>query len=133
MKELPEEGPELDANQEEIQSVDLVLKPMPPKAPNPAQDSLKKVKALQRIKRYKSLFELPEKQLSKEYINQLVKNMSGTKQEDLPIPASLDKKFVFVYQNLRLEGQAYAMTIDSFWRLCHNFHVIDVLMHQFNT
>lgn len=132
MKELPEAGPELDANQEEIQSVDFVLKPTPPKAPNPAQDSLKKVKALPRIKRYKSLFELPEKQLSKEYINHLAKNMSGSKQ-DPPIPASLDKKFVFVYQNLRLEGQTYAMTINSFWRLCHNFHVTDVFVHQINT
>lgn len=123
MKELPEAGPELDANQEEIQSVDFVPKPTPPKAPNPA---------LPRIKRYKSLFELPEKQLSKEYINQLAENMSGSKQ-DPPIPASLDKKFVFVYQSLRVEGQAFAMTINSFWRLCHNFHVIDVLVHRINT
>lgn len=65
-------------------------------------------------------------EVSKSYLKFIVKYVrSGEKRDTLFGDAlgNADDNLYYIYKNLRLEGQAYAMTVENFWRLCFDAHV----------
>lgn len=65
-------------------------------------------------------------EVSKSYLKFIVKYVRGEEKRDTLFGDALggvDDNLYYIHKNLRLEGQAYAMTVDNFWRLCYDAHV----------
>lgn len=65
-------------------------------------------------------------EVSKSYLKFIVKYVRGGEKRDTLFGDALgtaDDNLYYIYKNLRFEGQAYAMNVENFWRLCYDAHV----------
>jgi len=65
-------------------------------------------------------------EISNSYLKYIVKYVRGGGKKDTLFGdalGSIDDHLYYIHKNVRLEGQAYAMTVDNFWRLCYDAHV----------
>lgn len=63
----------------------------------------------------------------------IVKYVRGRERKDTLFGdalGGLDNNLYHIHKNLRLEGQAYAMTVDNFWRLCYDAHVKTLYIYK---
>ena len=102
-------------------------KPISPPPPlNINNPTLKKYHLSKTISTNFSIKQEFKDEVSKSYLRFIVKYICGGGKRGTLFGDALgtiDDNLYYIYKNLRLEGQAYAMTVDNFWRLCYDAHV----------
>ncbi|XP_073385524.1 uncharacterized protein [Physcomitrium patens] len=69
-----------------------------------------------------------ENNFSKEYLEHIAKYVQNEGSDVTSISSGfgdVNDNLCNIYKNMRLEGQSYAMTVESFWHLCYSAHIME--------
>jgi hypothetical protein len=124
--QLDESGnPILDKNGNPIPVVN-VEKSLPDIDPAKLKNALKKYRLSKTASTNFSIKQDFKDEVTRSYLKFIVKYVRGEDKRDIlsrDALGTVDDNLYYIYKNLRLEGQAYAMVVEDFWRLCFDAHV----------
>ena len=124
--QLDESGnPILDKNGNPIPVVN-VENSLPDIDPTKLKNALKKYRLSKTASANFSIKQDFKDEVTRSYLKFIVKYVHGGDKRDTLFGDALgtvDDNLYYIHKNLRLEGQAYAMVVEDFWRLCFDAHV----------